>query len=387
MWGYRTSTAAPAQAGIHFYDNRVYHPLLLSLLGLAEYSQRALIVWCTMPVSVRKFWRSYWIAVQRSGTDRRARSFAAKASFLTLYVAACVFFIAYTASDGWNYAFYTFIFAYGTTATILVRRWHKKQDEILNTSLTGRPRPRPRELAVISKSVRSYLHERAVIIASLLSRGASEICLANQGEAGTQAQVVTRQIQNALLRERGLWPKLEHSELELASVADGQWTAMQRNQLVEWCEQLRLLRLVIGVDAEIMPLAHFPKLDFSLALELPRQQAIEQRRQTVEAWEVRIERDVASQYTARIVSELKARGQIQDNPDVADWAHEFCAKSLGASIDYLAGPKTIADLNDSELRLLGSVAAARERYAAYLTEQLDLDGVVPFSAWCKNAQA
>jgi hypothetical protein len=339
-----------------------------------------------MLVSVRKLWKSYWIAVQRSGKDRRARSFAAKASFLVLYIAAYVLFIAYTASDGWNGAFYTFIFASGTTAAILMRRWHKKQDEILNTSLTGQHRLRPQELAVVSESVRAYLHERALIIASLLARGASEICLANPGGTRMQAEVVTRQIQNGFLRERGLWTRLEHSEFELTSLADGRWTTIQQNQVVEWCEQLRLLRWAIGVDAEIMPLAHFPKLDFSLAMGLLRQQTREQHRQTVEAWEVRMERDLALAYTARIVAELKARGHVQDDPDIADWADEFRAKSLGASTDYLAGARTIEDLNDDELRLLGSVAAVRERYAAYLTEQLNSTQVLPFSAWSRNTQ-
>jgi hypothetical protein len=197
---------------------------------------------------------------------------------------------------------------------------------------------------------------------------------------------VTRQIQNGFLRERGLWARLEHSEFELASVADGLWNSVQQNQVVDWCEQLRLLRWVLRVDAEIVPLAHFPHLDFLLAVQLLRDQVPARHGQTVEAWEVRMEREVALQYAARVVSEMKARGHIQDGPDIANWADEFRAKSLGSSADYLAGAKTIADLGDEELRLLGSFAVARERYAAYLAEQLNSTQPFPFSTWQRNQQ-
>lgn len=111
---------------------------------------------------------------------------------------------------------------------------------------------------------------------------------------------MTRQIQNGFLRDRGLWPKLERSELDLATVADGLWTLSQQEQTVEWCEQLRLLRWVLGVDAEIMPLAHFPPLDFSLPLELLQYGEIppQQWSQPVEAWEIRLERDLALEYAS-----------------------------------------------------------------------------------------
>lgn len=94
-----------------------------------------------------------------------------------------------------------------------------------------------------------------------------------------------------------------------------------------------------------------------------------------------MEREVALQYAARIVSEMNARGHIQDDPGISDWADEFRTNSLGPSTDYLAGARTIADLRDDELRLLGPLAVARERYAAYLVEQLNAANPFAFSAW------
>ncbi len=200
-------------------------------------------------------------------------------------------------------------------------------------------------------------------------------------------QVITRQVQNCFLRNHGLWTKLEQPEFELASIADGQWSTTQRGRVVEWCEQLRLLRWVLGFDAEIVPLAHFPKLDFSMTVELLRDQVTERGKQGAESWEVRMEREVALQYAARIVSEMNARGQIQNDPGIGDWADEFRTKSLGPSTDYLAGARTIADLRDDELRLLGLLAVARERYAAYLVEQLNASNPFAFSEWQTEQQS
>ena len=127
-----------------------------------------------MSIWAREFWKSYWIALQRTGRDKRARSFAVRITFLLTYLLAYVLFICFmevtTAADGgvWSAAFYTFIFGSGTIAAILMRRWHRKQDELLNYSLTGAIRLNPQEVSDTSPQVRTYLEERALIVASLL---------------------------------------------------------------------------------------------------------------------------------------------------------------------------------------------------------------------------
>src|SRR5205807_1866755 len=103
-----------------------------------------------------------------------------------------------------------------------------------------------------------YLIERATIIASLVRRAASEVHIQR---SSARAGVITRQIENQLLRRHGLWEKLEQPELEMVSVEDGLWATQQQNGIVEWCEQLRLLRWVLRLDAELMPLEHFPQPD------------------------------------------------------------------------------------------------------------------------------
>jgi hypothetical protein len=71
---------------------------------------------------------------------------------------------------------------------------------------------------------------------------------------------------------------------------------------------------------------------------------------------------------------------IRDDPDLG-WADEFRAGVLGDSTDYLAGALTIGELDEGALRLLGWLAAARERYATYLIDQLSAPRAVPFPVW------
>src|SRR5262245_24308581 len=143
------------------------------------------------------FWKSYWIALRRTRKDKRARSISLRITFwlanLVAYILFVVFMEVNTASSQgvWNAVFYAFIFGTGTIAAILMRRWHRKQDELLNTSLTGRAPLRPQDFADASREVRFYLEERALIIASLLARAAGEIYLQHH-QIAEGAEVVTR---------------------------------------------------------------------------------------------------------------------------------------------------------------------------------------------------
>ena len=98
-------------------------------------------------------------------------------------------------------------------------------------------------------------------------------------------------------------------------------------------------------------------------------------------------RDAAVEYLARVVAELKTRGHLAEDPDLNGWADEFRAKVFGPSSDYLAGAKTIAELDDQALRLIGSFAATRERYATYLVDQLNAVHPTPFAVWALEAAA
>jgi hypothetical protein len=340
-----------------------------------------------MPIWRRQFWRSYWIALRRSGKDRRARHSALKISFLLAYVPAYIAFLLVTLR-GQEGAFaiplYAFLFGTGAIAFLILRRSHRRQDELLNFSLTGRGRPDTSGAGDVSPAVRRHLEERALIVGSLVARAGSEMCLRlNEVPPGLEA--MARQNLNTLLRQNGLWDRLEPAEAELMSAADGRWSPEQRYEVAKWCEQLRLLRWALGVDAELMPLAHFPKVDFSLAYDLLRRHKLPQPSgPTRGCWEIRVEREISSGYTARVVAEFRGRGLMPSTPELQGWADQVRGKFLGASSDYLAGSETVGELDDATLRQLIGISHARERYAAYLVDQLSAEVPFSFAAWSKR---
>jgi hypothetical protein len=262
-----------------------------------------------------------------------------------------------------------------------MRRWNRKQDEILNYSLTGKANPSSTGVFNLSPSVRTYLEDRALIVASLQARGASEVHIHHNlhDEAG---EILTRQVLNGFLRQHGLWEKLEAVEVDLASVADGLWTSSQEGYLITWCEQIRLLRWALGVDPQIVPLWHYPTLDLKESQDLLHGGVtVRGRSSQVGPWDIRMQRDVAVDYIARVAAELKVRGARPAGPEVEGWAEELRAKSLGDSVDLLAGARTIAEMTQDGLKTLGSLAIAREQYASYLIEQFGANEPIEFSSW------
>jgi len=262
---------------------------------------------------------------------------------------------------------------------LAIRRSHRSQEELLNYSLTG-ARVSDGDHNDLATEVRSYLKERALIISSLLVRAASEIHLHESGRP--DGQVVTRQVQNTFLRQRGLWDKLEPDEAVLMATPDGGWEQEHRNQVTEWCEQLRLLRWALRIDLELTPLAHFPKADLALARELTSSAKLQPSSgPLLGAWDLRQERDIASGYLAHVFGELKGRGLIGNGAESEVWAAQIRDQFSGPSKDLLAGSKTIGELDETNLRLIGLMAAARQQYAAYLAEQMASDTPISFTVW------
>src|SRR5579863_9915414 len=118
-------------------------------------------------------------------------------------------------------------------------------------------------------------------------------------------------------------------------------TSSSRAKFLRWCEQLRLLRWVLGIDTDLMPLAHFSKTDFAMSRGLfARNSSARANRQMLRSWDVRVERDIAAAYTMRIVAELKTRGVIPTSPELGSWSDQLRNESLGPSRDFVVGAKT-----------------------------------------------
>lgn len=340
----------------------------------------------------RQVLRSYWNALRRFTFDRRARGFVLKITGLVVYVvASLVLFgivVPFWSAEGpaAHLGFQAFILGTGLIAFFIFRRRGARSSQELRFSLTS-----GRDLLDASigsepnsDAFHGYLTERAVILATLVARAGAEIQSQQSGRANHRAGEFARQVQNKLLREQGLWDKLEENERELMRAPGGSWTTDQQAAVVAWCEQLRLLRWVLRVDTVPTPLAQFPGVDF--ALDMPISRIMSENgvpAPMVHSADVRLEREMAFVYVARVVSELRFRNLIPDSPDLAGWTDSRDAV-IGASTDYLVGSKTVGELADGELLQFFGTMCTRVRYLNYLQDQLDNETADSFDDWASR---
>ncbi len=324
------------------------------------------------PFLLRKsIWKTLWFSLLRSVKDQRARrlvlGFAGFLAWLLFEVWLLVV-APIAGGQGLNQLIFNGVcLAMGIAAAGLIKRSNQRQDELLNFSITGRTSTPVND--EVPNDIAIYLAERAAIIASLLARAQSEFFL-TEHSLPSGLQPVTRQVQNSILRQMRLWEKLDQHELTLVAMADGLWNEEQKAEAIGWCEQLRLLRWVLRVDAELVPLAHDPGVDFSLSHAVLEAGNLIVADSPRGAWEIRVELETAYGYLIRIAAEMRERAVIPESGETDAWMHELRKSLVGDSNDLVSGSKTIGDLDEVPLRQLGLMALARFRYAGYLVDQM-----------------
>lgn len=334
---------------------------------------------------LRRIWREYWFALLRFRRDARARSFVLRLTFFVFWVVAYIPFVLWTnleSATGLQGALvYLALFIAALVVRWLIRRSSRRQEELFSHSLTGSGvQPAQEERAESPESWR-HLEGRAVVAAALLARAIVEI-----ERAGMEDRLVesdARPTLNSLLRSAARWDALDLIEADLMGSPEGSWTSEQQMLVTSYSEELRLLRWVLGIDAELVPLSHCPKADMALALDQIRKGACSAAKGfAVESWDVRAHRDEAITYCGRVLAELRVRGEADPAYDTGDdefyaWAAELRSQLIGASTDLVVGSETVEDLATNELTLLLNIAEARAQYSAYLMDQMN--SAVPYS--------
>lgn len=335
------------------------------------------------------FWKWCWIALRRFHKDKRFRRPVLLVSFWLAYLVLYLIFAWKINREGgmgiWTVPFYGLIFGSGFLAFILIRKLNRRNQRIFQPSFIQQSLPSEKDCSVSSSVVQTYMIQRASIMAGLVLRAASELSL-NGPDAHDLAEAGIRGAINKMLRKSKLWDHLEAGEADLFCAPDGAWTSEQKNNMHSWCEQLRLLRWTMGLDPDIVPLAHLPKPEVTLTegLLVPEQLLVRCKR-TREVWEIRRERDLASDYTVRIISELVKRGFLAvDFPDGS--LDPLLRAPQDPSTDVIAGVKTVGELDENALRSLGSTAVVRLRYAEYLMDQLETQTRTPYGTWLMSKQ-
>ena len=331
-----------------------------------------------------------WIALRRSKRDRRARGLLLRIVGvlvgLLVYVTFLVILIRDAHMSLWAIPSYLFIYGCAVLILLALRRSYRRQDAFFQHSLLAAPSRA--EGASTSEAVQTTVHqclvEQTIITAALLARAASEY-LFKSNEIPDGVTIVTRRALIENLRKEELWDKLTVEEGDLLRIPDGEWSSEQVHQMAQWCEHLRLLRWVLRIDAQITPLAHFPKTDVSLSGEIVKHgKALFTGKKLLESWDIRVERNIAREYLLRCLIERQSRGSIHAPPEFAEWAVQARVKMAGPSEDMLAGVKEVGELDNNELTFLQLIAAARENFSDYLIDQVTADHPVDFSAWSRK---
>ncbi|MBE0656751.1 MAG: hypothetical protein IH602_03620 [Bryobacteraceae bacterium] len=270
---------------------------------------------------------------------------------------------------------YLVLFLTALVVVWLIRRSSRRQEELFSHSLTGTGVQPAMEKQSPSPVVLRYLERRAVVAAALLARGIVEIERARMEDLLVESDA--RPTLNSMLRSAARWESLDPIEADLMGRPEGSWTSEQQMLVTVYSEELRLLRWVLGIDAELAPLAHCPKADLALALDQLRKRACSAAKGLpVESWDVRVHRDEAITYCGRVLAELRVRGVADPAYDTGDedlytWAAELRSKLIGASTDLVVGSETVEDIATNELILILAIASVRAQYAEYLIHQMD----------------
>ena len=326
----------------------------------------------------KEFWLTYWVAIRRCRKDSRSRQIVIRTTvrllILPLYFCILGITLAQSGDSLWIIVFDCLILSCAFLIVMAFRKSHQREDALLRLSPTTKRQVIDDEL--IPKDVKQHLTNDAVIKAALLARGLSESFLKTK-ELPDNISIETRRNLIESLRKHNLWDKLDVEERDLLHIADGHWTWEQIHLLASWCEQLRLLRWVLGLDARIVPLALFPKPDASLVTEIINKGGALFASKTVLAtWDIRLERDIARTYFLRCLAEQQSRGLFGGPPEFVQWAQNVQAELASPSQDILVRAKAISELDTDDLAYLRAIAITRYEYSNSLLSKLAGMGLV-----------
>ena len=179
---------------------------------------------------------------------------------------------------------------------------------------------------------------------------------------------------------------MEADERSLAALGPNTWSLKDCSPLTAWCEQLRVLRWLLGVDGELAPIASSPtnyKEIANLALSV---QATKICRVSSELQDVR---DLAWAYFIRIAAELQHRSLLSDTSlksQAREELNDFRAGVLGESEDFLLGAETVAASSSQLLLQIFALSWARYQYVAYLADLLNAESLITMPTWIQRTE-
>jgi hypothetical protein len=290
----------------------------------------------------KSFWRSYKISIRRSTRDKRDLKAACLISL------GLLLFVGYYGTLIWNFfrlpdgkLILTPAILLGST--ILFIRWlsERRDQRAIDKE----------DEAAADQGLRAHLAQDAYFISVLLIRAGSEQSLKDK-ELPQEVTVITRRIQIERLRKLGKWETLPTHSRILLLLPDGHWSGNQIHSVRKCFEILRCLRWVLGIDSELTPLTHVPKLNYNNPQQLfDKPEKLLDGKRLLPAWDIRVERNRADEFFGRCFAEAIGRGLMQSHDPMAEkWASEVYEAMREPYVrDTLAGIHTIAEIEDAFL--------------------------------------
>ena len=320
----------------------------------------------------KSFWRTYWIAIRRSGRDKRDLKAA------LLITVGLLFFVGYYGFLLINFlsvsgdAAMAVVVVFVLCAIALVRYIFEQRDK--------RKADRADEAAV-DQEVRRRLAEDGFFVAVLLTRAGSEQSI-KENEPPPGVTVITRRIQIETLRKLGKWDTLAQPARNLLLLPDGHWSDEQILSARPCFETLRCLRWALFLESDLTPLPNIPKMNYKESQKVfENPEKILEGRRLRPIWDIRVERNKADQFFTRCYAEAIGRGLITpETEETQNWASELNETVRQEHVrDVLAGIQTIAEIEESSLRYLVRISFQRYKCLQLL---IDLqDGLNKWSEW------
>ena len=301
------------------------------------------------------FWRDTWVALGRMHKDRRARK--------QVRLAGTVLFVPLVVLTGT-------LVVLGTTAWIflvpafavgwLVRRVGAEKPPNLRTPWADAEVAPPERL-------RDQLVDLTIVYAVLLQRAGSEGFLAVKS-LPEEIEVTTRRRHVDVLRQRGLWDRLEPAARNLLMLPDGHWPEASVREVAGHLEELRMLRWILRHDRFLPAVGQDVELSYALANEIAAQPKLLLGKSLVSTADLRTARQSADDCFHRCYAEGLHRGYFaQSSEETAEWAYEFARSMMGEeNRDWLLGRETVAKADEEAIRRATSRAYDRALFCDWM---------------------
>lgn len=214
------------------------------------------------------FWRKTARAIRRVHKDRRARKELRSSLVLLIAPAIGLFYLLFllaslagaaAGSGATAFPLIGFVVAIVVGGTITLARWNESRGKVVPTDPAKRPPPPP-----ASPEFRREIADLALLHAIFADRAGSEDFLRTE-VLPEGIEIITRRVQLDLLRERGLYERLDPTVRDLLLRADGHWTPTDCRSGTLALEPLRVLRWCLRADHYLPSVGETLRLSFQLA--------------------------------------------------------------------------------------------------------------------------